>query len=99
MNQKLVSKETDNLYKAFSLIRSREEFYNFFEDLCTVTEIKSLSQRFEVALYLSGGKTYAEVSEKTGASAATISRISKCLMYGADGYNNIIKRFNGNDGL
>ena len=92
MNSKLKSKETDALFKALSLLESEEEYYNFFEDLCTVTELKSLSQRFHVAKLLSEGKTYIEVGELTGASTATISRISKCLSYGADGYNLILKR-------
>ena len=92
MNSKLRSKETDELFKALSLLESTDEYYDFFEDLCTVTEIKSLSQRFHVARLLSEGKTYLEVGELTGASTATISRISKCLSYGADGYNLILKR-------
>ena len=92
MNSKLRSKETDELFKALSLLESTEEYYDFFEDLCTVTELKSLSQRFHVARLLSEGKTYLEVGELTGASTATISRINKCLSYGADGYNLILKR-------
>ena len=92
MNTKLKSSETDELFKALMLLENTEECYNFFEDLCTVTELKSLSQRFHVAKLLSEGKTYIEVGELTGASTATISRISKCLMYGADGYNLILKR-------
>ncbi len=92
MNTKLKSSETDELFKALMLLENTEECYNFFEDLCTVTELKSLSQRFHVAKLLSEGKTYIEVGELTGASTATISRISKCLSYGADGYNLILKR-------
>ena len=92
MNSKLKSKEADELFKALSLLENIDEYYNFFEDLCTVTEIKSLSQRFHVARLLYEGKTYLEVGELTGASTATISRISKCLSYGADGYNLILKR-------
>lgn len=92
MNSKLKSKEADDLFDALKLIENREEYYNFFEDLCTVTELHSLTHRFSVAKYLSEGKTYLEVSELTGASTATISRINKCLTYGADGYNEILKR-------
>ncbi len=92
MNSKLKSKETNELFKALGLLENEKEYYDFFEDLCTVTELKSLSQRFHVAKLLSEGKTYVEVGELTGASTATISRISKCLMYGADGYNLILKR-------
>ena len=92
MNKKLQSAEFDLLYEAFSLIRTKEEFYNFFEDLCTVVEMQSLAHRFSVAKLLDEGKTYTEVSELTGASTATISRISKCLSYGADGYKVILDR-------
>lgn len=95
MNNKLKTKETGELYKAIKLIETEEEFYNFFEDLCTVTELKSLAHRFCVAKLLSEGKTYIEVSEQTGASTATISRISKCLSYGADGYSTIISKLKG----
>lgn len=97
MNKKLVSKEADSLFDAIASLENKEEFYNFFEDLCTVTELKSLAHRFAVAKLLSEGKTYLEVSETTGASTATISRISKCLMFGADGYNTIIKRMDKNE--
>ncbi len=92
MNSKLKNKDIDELFEAIALLKSKDEFYNFFEDLCTVTELKSLAHRFCVAKLLSEGKTYLEVSEQTGASTATISRISKCLLYGADGYNTIISR-------
>lgn len=92
MNQKLQSEELNSLYEAISLIQTREEFYNFFEDLCTVVELQSLAHRFSVAKMLYDGKTYTEVGELTGASTATISRISKCLTYGADGYKAILIR-------
>lgn len=92
MNPKLQSEDVDILYEAISLIESKEEFYNFFEDLCTVTELQSLAHRFSVAKMLSDGCTYLDISEKTGASTATISRINKCLSYGADGYNVILSR-------
>lgn len=92
MNRKLESEEVDDLYEAMTLIRNKEEFYNFLEDLCTVAEMQSLAHRFSVAKMLYDGKTYSEVSELTGASTATISRISKCLTYGADGYKAILKR-------
>lgn len=92
MNPKLKSDEMDLLFAAIDLLQTQEEYYNFFEDLCTVTELKSLAHRFAVAKMLSDGKTYLEVSEATGASTATISRISKCLSYGTDGYNVILER-------
>ena len=83
---------TDALFDAILSLETREECYNFFEDLCTVVEMQSLAHRFSVAKLLDEGKTYTEVSELTGASTATISRISKCLSYGADGYKVILDR-------
>lgn len=92
MNQKLQSEDIDTLYEAVSCIETKEEFYNFFEDLCTITELQSLALRFTVAKMLSDGYTYQDISDKTGASTATISRINKCLGYGADGYSVILSR-------
>ena len=76
----------------FTLIQNREECYNFFEDLCTVNELLSLSQRFEVASMLRDKKTYLEIAEKTGASTATISRVNRSLNYGTDGYELVFNR-------
>ncbi len=90
MNRKLQSENIDVLYEAVGLIETREEFYNFFEDLCTITELQAMAHRFAVAKMLTEGFTYQEISEKTGASTATISRINKCIGYGADGYNVIL---------
>lgn len=73
-------------------LQSREECYSFFEDLCTVKELLSLSQRFEVAAMLKDGKTYLEIAEKTGASTATISRVNRSLNYGNDGYELVFDR-------
>lgn len=92
MNRKLQSEDIDVLYDAISCIETKEEFYNFFEDLCTVTELQALAHRFAVAKMLSDGYTYQDISEKTGASTATISRINKCLSYGEDGYSVILSR-------
>ena len=92
MNRKLRSENIDVLYEAVGLIETREEFYNFFEDLCTITELQAMAHRFAVAKMLTEGFTYQEISEKTGASTATISRINKCIGYGADGYNVILSR-------
>ncbi|MDE6421327.1 MAG: TrpR YerC/YecD, partial [Lachnospiraceae bacterium] len=74
--------------------QSKEECYSFFEDLCTVNELLSLSQRCEVASMLKAGKTYLEIAEKTGASTATISRVNRSLNYGSDGYELIFQRLN-----
>lgn len=92
MNRKLQSDDIDALYEAVSCIRTREEFYNFFEDLCTIAELQSLAHRFSVAKMLDDGCTYQDIIDKTGASTATISRINKCLGYGSDGYSVILSR-------
>ena len=92
MNFKIKDELTDNLFKAILLLENVEECYNFFEDICTIQEVKALSQRLEVAKMLREKKTYTEIGEKTGASAATVSRVNKCLNYGADGYNMILER-------
>ena len=73
-------------------LKTKEECYSFFEDLCTVNELLSLSQRFEVAAMLRQHRTYLEISEKTGASTATISRVNRSLNYGTDGYEMIFHR-------
>ena len=82
----------DSLFDAVLCLQSREECYSFFEDLCTVNELLSLSQRFEVAAMLKDGKTYLEIAEKTGASTATISRVNRSLNYGNDGYELVFGR-------
>ncbi|NLC69597.1 MAG: hypothetical protein GX754_12625 [Clostridiaceae bacterium] len=92
MNDKLKSPLVDRLFEAILLLKNREECYKFFEDICTIAEIKALAQRLEVARLLREKKTYNEISEATGASTATISRVNRCLNYGADGYNAILDR-------
>ncbi len=92
MNSKIRDENTDKLFNAILLLNDVDECYNFFEDLCTVSEIKALAQRLEVAKMLKSGITYTEIAEKTGASTATISRVNRCLNYGADGYSMIIER-------
>ena len=82
----------DHLFEAVLCLKDKEECYSFFEDLCTVNEILSLSQRFEVASMLRGHKTYLEIAEKTGASTATISRVNRSLNYGNDGYEMVFGR-------
>lgn len=92
MNSKIKDELTDKLFEAILLIKGMDECYNFFEDICTVSEIKAMAQRLEVAKMLKLGETYTEISEKTGASTATISRVNRCLNYGADGYRAILDR-------
>ena len=92
MVKQLKSEPVDHLFEAFLTLKSKEECYSFFEDLCTVNELLSLSQRFEVAAMLKEHKTYLEIAEKTGASTATISRVNRSLTYGNDGYEMVFSR-------
>ena len=94
MNERLKDDLTDNLFKAILSLKNIDECYNFFEDICTISEIKAIAQRLEVARLLGEGITYAEISEKTGASTATISRVNRALNYGADGYKIVLNRVN-----
>jgi len=80
------------LYKAILLLKNEEECYNFFQDLCTVSELRSMEQRFEVATLLHEGLIYNDILERTGASSATISRVNRSLSYGAGGYEVIFDR-------
>lgn len=82
--------DIDELFKAILLLEDEEDCYRFFEDICTVNEIHSIAQRLQVAKLLSEKKTYSEIEELTKASTATISRINKCLVYGAEGYQRIL---------
>ena len=92
MNKKIKNPETDHLFQAILTLKNLDECYAFFEDLCTVNELLSLGQRFEVANMLRNNKTYNEVAEVTGASTATISRVNRCLNYGTDGYQLVLSR-------
>ena len=92
MNKKIKTEAVDHLFQAVLALRSVEECYSFFEDVCTVNELLSLSQRYEVAKMLREKKTYLEIAEQTGASTATISRVNRSLNYGNDGYDMIFKR-------
>ena len=96
MNKKLKSDAADHLFEAVLSLKSKEECYDFFEDLCTVNELLSLSQRYEVAAMLKERKTYLEIAEKTGASTATISRVNRSLNYGNDGYDLVFNRIKSN---
>lgn len=92
MNKKIKTEAVDSLFDAILSLKSKEECYCFFEDLCTVNELLSLSQRFEVASMLKDHKTYLEIADKTGASTATISRVNRSLNYGNDGYELVFSR-------
>ena len=89
---KIKSDEVDRFFEAILKLETMEECYRFFEDICTIKEIQSISQRLEVAKLLKINKTYNEIENETGASTATISRINRALNYGANGYNVILKK-------
>lgn len=94
MNSKLKDENIDNLFKAILCLETVDECYNFFEDLCTVLELKALSQRFQVAKMLTEHHVYSDIVNETGASTATISRVNRTLNYGCDGYGVIFDRLN-----
>ena len=92
MSKKIRTEAVDSLFEAILSLQDKEECYAFFEDVCTVNELLSLSQRFEVAKMLREKRTYLEIAEKTGASTATISRVNRSLNYGNDGYEMVFDR-------
>ncbi|MBW7574033.1 YerC/YecD family TrpR-related protein [Caproiciproducens faecalis] len=92
MNSKIKDESVDFLFKAILSLKTVDECYNFFEDLCTVPEIKAMSQRLLVAHMLSTKRVYSDIVAKTGASTATISRVNRSLNYGCDGYDLVFKR-------
>lgn len=88
----------DELFDAILCLENREECHQFFEDLCTINELISLSQRLSVAKKLEERKTFTAITAETGASSATIGRVNKCLTYGTGGYRNIIAKLNNKEG-
>ena len=92
MNSKIKSKDVDFLFDAILQLKTREECYMLFEDLCTVQEMKALSQRLVVAKMLSEGRVYSDIVRNTGASTATISRVKRSLDYGCDSYSLVFGR-------
>ena len=97
MSKKIRTTEVDHLFDAILCLKDKEECYTFFEDVCTVNELLSISQRYEVAKMLREGKTYLEISHSTGASTATISRVNRSLNYGNDGYDMVFSRLQDMD--
>ena len=87
---KVKNEQTDLLMEAMLQLTSAEDAYRFFEDVCTIAELKSMAQRIEVARMLRQGVTYQEIARETGASSATISRVNRALLYGADGYRRVL---------
>lgn len=96
VQSKLKSKDLDYLFEAILKLENVNECYNFFEDICTISELKALAQRLHVAKMLREKMTYTEIAEETKASTATISRVNRCLHYGADGYNFILDKMEEN---
>jgi TrpR-related protein YerC/YecD len=92
--EKLKSEEFNQLFEAILSLENVEECYKFFDDICTISEIQSISQRLQVAKMLKEGLTYHNIEKGTGASTATISRVKRCLNYGNDGYNIALNRLN-----
>lgn len=91
IDQRRKDPSTDQLFCAVLSLQTVDECYQFFEDLCTIGELRAMAQRLDVARMLYGGNTYDEVVAHTGASTATISRVKRCLNYGADGYTLVLK--------
>ena len=89
--------DIDELFDGILTLRDREDCYRFFEDICTINEIHSIAQRLQVATLLSEKKPYNEIEKVTKASTATISRINKCIVYGADGYRRVLDRLNNEE--
>lgn len=98
LNSKIKEPSVDFLFDAILQLKNREECYAFFEDLCTVPEIKAMSQRLLVAHMLSNKKVYSDIVSETGASTATISRVNRSLHYGCDGYELIFGRLGNEEG-
>ena len=88
--------KSDQLYKAILMLKDEEERYDFFQDLCTVSELRAMEQRFEVASLLDDGMIYNDILERTGASSATISRVNRSLLNGAGGYESILEKMKEN---
>ncbi len=97
MSKFLDKQSSDALYRAIVSIRDEKECRQFLEDLCTVSELKAMAQRIDVAMLLDDGLIYSEILEKTGASSATISRVNRCLHYGSGGYKMVIPRLRGQE--
>lgn len=98
MNKKLQTRAVEQLFEAILTLETKEECYSFFEDLCTINELLSLSQRYDVATMLRQKKTYLDIADKTGASTATISRVNRSLNYGCDGYDLVFERLGLDEG-
>ena len=97
MSKNVHTEAVNHLFDAILSLENKEECYRFFEDVCTVNELLSLSQRYEVERMLRAQKTYLDIAKKTGASTATISRVNRSLNYGNDGYDMVFERVSVDD--
>lgn len=94
---KMKSEETDHLYRAILSLKTEEECYRFFDDLCTFSEILAMAQRYHVAEELYQGSTFSSIMDEIGVSSTTITRVNRCLKYGADGYRTVLDRVSGKE--
>lgn len=92
MNKQTKKPRNEEMYRAILTLKTLEECMSFFDDLCTITELQAMEQRYQVASLLDKGCIYNEILEQTGASSATISRVNRSLQYGQEGYANVFKR-------
>lgn len=97
MNSKIRDENLDFLFEAILKLKNTDECYDFFEDLCTIAEIKAMSQRLHVAKMLREHHVYSDIVTQTGASTATISRVNRCLNYGTDGYAIVLDRIDADE--
>ncbi len=97
MSKFLDKPASDTLYRAIAALKDEDECRRFLQDLCTISELKAMEQRIDVAMLLDDGMIYSEILERTGASSATISRVNRCLHYGAGGYKALIPRLKGKE--
>ena len=97
MKEKMKDEKIDLLFQGILSLQTVEECYDFFEDLCTVPEIQEMSRRLYAAKLLSENCIYTDIAVRTGLSTATISRVNRCLKYGADGYTTVLARMKGED--
>ena len=97
MNDKIKTDSVEALFEAILTLKTKDDCYRFFEDVCTIKELLAMAQRYEVARLLTRKMTYLDIAEKTGASTATISRVNRSLEYGADGYRLVFDRLEKKD--
>ena len=98
MNKQHKKPRCDDMYRAILTLKTVDECKQFFDDLCTVTELQAMEQRYQVAQYLDAGLIYNDILERTGASSATISRVNRSLIYGNGGYESVLEKMKEKEG-